>query len=327
MVGAALTAISRAKRSENATACRGSRDTGAMSISPARAEPVHGWPLVFRGSVAVRAGLVTPAQLRGPRFRRLFPDTYVPCGDEPPDLAVRSRAAHLYSGRRGIPAGYSAADLLGAPCGPRDTPAELALPGGSMRPRPGLLVHRDRLRRDEVEVRDGVPVTTPLRTAYDLARRCVDLVDAVVALDALANKGRFDPAAVLEFARRYPRARGRLRLPELVGHSERWAGSPMETRMRMLLVLAGLPRPEVQFPVQDEVRRRAVWLDLAYPAHRIGIEYEGEGHASPEVVLRDIGRYTALVDAGWRIYRFTKYEVYGEPDEVVAKIARALGAR
>ena len=97
--------------------------------------------------------------------------------------------------------------------------------------------------------------------------------------------------------------------------------------MRMLLVLAGLPRPEVQFPVQDEVRRRAVWLDLAYPAHRIGIEYEGEGHASPEVVLRDIGRYTALVDAGWRIYRFTKYEVYGEPDELVAKIARALGTR
>ena len=86
----------------------------------------------------------------------------------------------------------------------------------------------------------------------------------------------------------------------------------METRLRLVLVLRGLPVPEVQYPVPDDRRRRAVWLDLAYPEHRIGIEYEGEEHVRPERVLRDIGRYTALVDGNWRIYRFTKYEVYGD---------------
>ncbi len=99
----------------------------------------------------------------------------------------------------------------------------------------------------------------------------------------------------------------------------------MESRLRLLLVLNGLPAPDVQYPVLDDRRRRAVWLDMAYPAHRIGIEYEGLVHTEPERVLRDMGRYTDLVDKGWRIYRFGKRELYREPDEIVAKIRRALG--
>ena len=66
---------------------------------------------------------------------------------------------------------------------------------------------------------------------------------------------------------------------------------------------------------------------MAYPQQRIGIEYEGEEHARAERVLRDVSRYTRLVDDGWRIYRFTKYEVYGDPDEIAAKIGRALAGR
>jgi len=101
----------------------------------------------------------------------------------------------------------------------------------------------------------------------------------------------------------------------------------METRLRLILVLGGLPTPEAQFPVQDEVRRRAVWLDLAHPEQRIGVEYEGADHTRPERVLLDAGRYTRLVDAGWRIYRFTRYQVYAEPEEIVTTIGRALAAR
>jgi Protein of unknown function (DUF559) len=197
------------------------------------------------------------------------------------------------------------------------------MPGGG-RSRPGLLVHRDRLQRFEVQECRGMSVTTPLRTAYDLARR-LDLVEAVVAVDALANRGPFDPVEVLRLAEQYPGARGRAQLPRVVELAARHSGSPMETRLRLVLMLRGLPRPEVQYPVLDDRRRRAVWLDLAYPAQRIGIEYEGIDHTRPDGVLRDIGRYTWLVDEGWRMYRFTKYEVYGEPDEVAATIRRALG--
>jgi hypothetical protein len=87
-----------------------------------------------------------------------------------------------------------------------------------------------------------------LRTAYDLACRLgpVDLVEAVVAVDASARVGGFAPSRLVQFAERYPRTRGRRTLPVIVGLADARAGSPMETRLRMVLVLRGLPRPEVQ---------------------------------------------------------------------------------
>ena len=98
----------------------------------------------------------------------------------------------------------------------------------------------------------------------------------------------------------------------------------METRLRLLLVRAGQPRPQVQWVVQDEVAREAVWLDLAYPEHKIGIEYDGAEHLRPERVLRDIRRGTRLVDQGWRLYRYTKVEIYSEPDRIISEVRRGL---
>jgi very-short-patch-repair endonuclease len=282
---------------------------------------------VFRGSDAVRAGLVTKGRLRGPRYRRLYPDVYVRAGEKPPDLTLRSLAAYEFGRGRGVLSGYSAAELLGASCAPLGAPASLTVPGGGVHPCTGLDLHRDTLRPDDVRSRRGVPVTTHRRSAYDLARWCDELVEAVVALDRLSNEGGFAPDEVLRIAERYPRSRGRRRLPQVVDLADRRSGSPMESRLRLVLVLRGLPRPEVQWVVQDERRRRAVWLDLAYPRHRIGIEFEGEQHVRPQRVLRDIGRGTDLVDDGWRLYRFTKHEVYGDPDEIAAKIDRALAVR
>ncbi len=284
--------------------------------------PVPKWPEVFRGSDAVAAGLVTPGQLRGPRFVRLFPDVYVRACAEL-DLTLSSLAAYLYARGRGVLSGYSAAELLGASCAPRGTRPEVT-GQGRLQDHPGLVLHRDALRGDEVLQHAHLAVTSHLRTAYDLARWCDDLVEAVVAVDALANRGRFAPAEVLHLAGRYPRARGRRRLGRVVALADARAGSPMETRLRLLLVLGGLPTPQVQWAVQDERRRRAVWLDLAYPERRIGIEYDGDDHVRPGRVLQDIGRGTDLVDQGWHLYRFTKRDIYGDPAEIVAKIDRAL---
>lgn len=295
-----------------------------MSAQPVPSVP--GWPVAFRGSSAVAAGMVTAKVLRGPRFLRVFPDTYVRRGAEPPDLWLRSFAAYRYVEGRGVLSGHSAAVLLGADCAPENSPAEVTVPGGGQRDHAGLRVHRDSLAAEAVRPCRGALVTTAVQTAYDLGRR-PGLGDAVVAVDALANAGRFDPADLLAIAQHRPGARGNRQLRRVVALADRRAGSPMETRLRLILVLAGLPPPEVQFPVLDDVRRRAVWLDLAYPAQRIAIEYEGADHGRPERVLLDAGRYTRLVDAGWRIYRFTKYQVYAEPDEIVAAIGRALDAR
>jgi very-short-patch-repair endonuclease len=284
---------------------------------------VPGWPTAFRGSLAVRAGLVTWDRLRGPKYLRLFPDVYVPISAKPPDLALRSHAAYRLVEGRGVLSGWSAAEILGASCGPWDSPVEVTVPGRDQRAHPGLRVRRDLIHPGEITCVGDLRVTSPLRTAFDLGR-LDDLVEAVVGVDTLAHRYTFNPDLLLNFSVRYPRARGVTRLPDVLSLADRRAMSPMETRLRLHLVIAGLPRPVAQHPVQDPVARTAVWLDLAYPDRRIGIEYEGEQHARPEDVLRDVGRYTRLVDAGWRIYRYTKYEIREERDKIVAQITRAL---
>jgi len=97
----------------------------------------------FRGSVAVASGVLTPSVLAGPRFRRLFPDVYV-CAEVEPDLAVRSFAAAVLVGDRGVVGGYSAAELLGASCAPLAAPAEVVVPGRRRAP-PGLVVRVEKV--------------------------------------------------------------------------------------------------------------------------------------------------------------------------------------
>jgi hypothetical protein len=276
---------------------------------------VPGWPVAFRGSRAVAAGLVTRDRLRGPRFQRLLPDVYGRACPGPPDLLLRSLAAYRLVEEHGVLSGYSAATLLDAACAPRrDTPAEVTVVGGGLRGRLGLVVHRDTLHPDEITDVGDVRCTTPVRTAFDLARR-QDRDDAVVAVDRLANRHRFHPERLAEYCVRHRGRRGVGRIPGVLALATPYSGSPMETRLRLLIVAAGLPPPQVQWVVQDVATRTAVWLDLAWPEFMIGIEYEGGVHTEPGRVLRDIGRHTRLVDRGWAIYRYTKLDVYAErPD-------------
>jgi very-short-patch-repair endonuclease len=47
-------------------------------------------------------------------------------------------------------------------------------------------------------------------------------------------------------------------------------------------------------------------------------------HTAPDAVLRDIGRHTALLDKGWRVYRYPKLDVLQRPELIVEQIRRAL---
>ncbi|MCO1657202.1 DUF559 domain-containing protein [Pseudonocardia humida] len=284
---------------------------------------VPGWPVAFRGSAAVAAGLVTWDVLRGPRYLRILPDTYVDARGGEPDFALRSHAAYRYVEGRGALALHSAAEVLGASCGRPDGPAEVFVWADRQLRHPGLTVRHTHPGPDDLVEVGSVLVTSPRRTAYDLARRG-GLVQRVTAVDALANAHGFEPGELLRFAAQHPGTRGNRDVPKVLALADRRAGSPMESRLRMVIVLGGLPRPEVQWVVQDEVARRALWLDLAYPEHRIGIEYDGSVHTAPDAVLHDIARHTALLDKGWRVYRYTKHDVLDRPDRIVDQLRRAL---
>ncbi|MGH3787386.1 MAG: DUF559 domain-containing protein [Pseudonocardiaceae bacterium] len=276
----------------------------------------------FRGSWAVQRGLLTERVLRGPRFRRLFHNTYLLAG-APADLAARSHAASLLVPGQCVLSGYSAAELLGAGCAPAEANAELTVPGGDFRERPGLTVHRDLLADDEITDCGGVPVTTALRTAWDLAR-WLPTADAVVAMDALARIGRFAPGAVLRIQGRYPRARWRRRVPGVIDLSDPRAESPMETRSRLVLVLRGLPRPELQYTVYDELGKFVARLDMAYPELKLAMEYDGRGHLTAWQQEADARRLNKLDGCGWSVRRFTSPDVLRTPDAMATQVRQAI---
>ena len=279
----------------------------------------------FRGSTAVAAGLLTRGVLRGPRFQKLFPDVYAPAHLEN-DLLLRSRAAGVLIGGRGVVAGYSAAEMLRASSGPEDAPAEVLLrtPRCQSYTCAGLRVHRDRIDPDEITRVGGVAVTTPVRTAFDLARWAPTLTERVAAVDALAHHRRVDVADVRVLRHRHLGARNGGEVAKVLALADRRAESPMESRARMALVLGGLPPPAVQHPVV--VRGRRYYLDLAYPDLKVAVEYDGADHRTQQRARRDLEREAALVSAGWRILRFDAYVVLFAPERIVAEVRAELAA-
>lgn len=255
-------------------------------------------------------GRVGRARLRGPGFQAVFRGVHVEAGEEATP-AERALAAALLVRGRGVLGGWSAAELLDASCAPEGAPAEVIVAGLGVRGRRGLLVRHDLLGTSEVTAVRGVPVTTCLRTARDLACR-PPLVTAVVAVDALSRVGGFDPAAVLDAAP--PGLRGRHLLEQVVRRADRRSGSPMETRIRPAIEDDGLPTPVLQHGVGPYA------LDLACPRIRLGIEHDGKDHLTAERARRDLRRQAYLTSQSWTVLRFSAGDVLYRPRRVAAEV-------
>ena len=269
----------------------------------------------FVGSAAVAAGRVTADQLRGPRFTRLFRGVFV-CSEAEVDFALRCRAAALLVGRRGVLAGWAAAELLGASCAPAGASVELVVPGGG-RAQPGLVVRSDVLCSSEVVHVRGVAVTTPARTAFDLGR-VSPVAHAIMGVDALRYGCELDLADVRALARCHLGVRGVSGLPEVLRRSTHLAQSPMESRIRIAIEDAGLPTPELQYRVGP------YYLDMAYPARLLAIEHDGRKHLIPERARRDLERQAYVTRAGWTVVRFSAAVVLRESWRIAAEVRRLL---
>ena len=119
----------------------------------------------FVGSEATAHRLVAKSRLCT-SYTRLFRDVYVD-----PDIevtaALRAKAGWLWTRRRGVVAGMSAAALHGSKWVDATSAVELIYDN---RHRPsGIQTRGDRLERDEIGFVDGVPVTSPARTVLDVS--------------------------------------------------------------------------------------------------------------------------------------------------------------
>ncbi len=285
-----------------------------------RTRAPHG---VFLGSHAVAAGAVTAKQLKSGLYRRLLRGVYAD-----PGIAIEhqlvARGAALLMPADAVLGGRSAACWYGAPfAGVKDPVTVVVPPGSSWRGPQGVRVHRSEVAEHEVTTvdDDAIRLTSPLRTAWDLAT-LESVPTAVAALDGMVRTGRLD---VESLRRTLVDSRGRWRatrvgkvLPLVDGRSE----SPPESWVRVACIRAGLPTPVPQFVVL-EAGRFLGRVDLAWPQHRLIVEYEGAYHFDELQVRRDDRRYERLVAAGWRIIRLSAADLR-DLDAVIQRIRRAI---
>ena len=178
-----------------------------------------------------------------------------------PTAADRAVAAWLWSERRATAAGLSAAALHGTLWLDTKLPAELNQP--HRHKTNGILLHSDKLADDEVCSANGIPATTPARTAYDLGRRR-GLTTAVIRLDALMQATNLKPTDVEALAERHRGARGIVQLREAIDLSDGGAESPQETRTRLILTRAGLRPKRTQIDVFDRFGEFVRRIDMGW---------------------------------------------------------------
>ncbi|RAU91901.1 hypothetical protein DQP58_19605 [Mycobacterium colombiense] len=271
----------------------------------------------FIGSEELASGRLSRHQLRV-AYRAVFPNVYVPAHVEP-SLWVRIRAAWLWSGRRAVIAGAAAAALHGAEWIPDGVPVELI--HTNTRPPNGVLTHRETLYAGETQRQDGLPVTTPERTAFDIGRRG-SVRSAVVRLDALARATGFKVDDVLRVATAHPRSPGLRALEAALELVDAGAQSPRESYLRLLLIDAGLPRPQTQIPVLGADALPIAYLDLGWPDAMVGVEYDGDQHRTDRrQYVKDIRRIETLERLGWIVVRVVAED---RPAAIIRRVRGAL---
>lgn len=274
----------------------------------------------FIGSEALAAGTLTKGQLLT-GHTRLFRDVYL---DK--DIRVtaidRAKAAWLWSGRRGVVAGFSASALHGSDWVDADRSAELI--HDNRHRLPGLSIRGDVLQPDDIEVIDGIPVTTPARTAVDLA--CwYSTVQAVGGLDALMRVTQFKDVDIEAILDRSGGRRGIVRARDSLDLVDAGADSLQESWLRVILIRAGLPRPQTQIPVYDGGWEPFAILDMAWPELKVAVEYDGDQHRTDRVRWRrDAKRHERLQRCGWIVIRVVAGD--REP-EVIWRVRSALARR
>lgn len=274
----------------------------------------------FIGSEAVAAGRLTRTQL-ATRHHRLFPDVYVP-READVDAELRAKAAWLWSGRRGVVGGFAAAALHGSKWA--DAARVVELIHDNRRTPAGIQTHQVRIDSDEIKVVAGVRVTSAARTVLDFG--CwYPTMTAVAGIDALAAAVDVKATEVDVLFDRYSGRKGIMRARQALDLFDPGAQSPKESWLRVVLMQAGLPRPQTQIPVRDEFGSAIAYLDMGWEDVKVAVEYDGEQHRTDRWQYTwDVRRLEMLESLGWTVVRVVAGD---RPAEIVRRVRAALARR
>jgi hypothetical protein len=260
--------------------------------------------------------------LLGREFQKVLYDQYV-TARIPIDLRLRARAALNVSPAGACISHHTAAAIWGA-VPPATSAVHVRQPTASGRSvRQGVQAHYRRLA-PATTTRHGLPITTLEQTFLDLAAAGLTLVELVIVGDGLVKTRATSVERLLAAA------------SEATGHGHRLArraatlvregvDSPMETRLRLLLVVAGLPEPTVNVIVRGPDGEWLRRFDLCYAIFRLVVEYDGRQHAEDtRQWVTDIDRREELDRGGYRLVVVTREGIYVEPERTLERVRDAL---
>ncbi|MGA7205085.1 MAG: hypothetical protein WBX27_10695 [Specibacter sp.] len=199
--------------------------------------------------------------------------------------------------------------------------------------RKGVIGHKRELVAGEWLLIDGVPVTAPARTLLDLAA-VLALDDLVAAADFLICEHHRDfeepKKAIVKDAelagyilsKRF--LRGLANAREAMDLMRVGADSPPETKLRLVLLRAGLPEFRTNCEIPGGPGEPTVYPDLGCEEFRVCGEYEGEIHQTTEKQLYDRNRDTRTAARGWLQVKVFNNDIRRGEDWVVDLFRQAL---
>jgi hypothetical protein len=250
------------------------------------------------------------------QFRRIYRGVYVP-----PDVTlvpmVKFHGAIKRAGPGAAISGMSAAILHGSRWFDDEFEVEICRNAmGQGRNRGGLRVIRCTLDPGDLTEVNGLPVTTVIRTAYDIGRRPPEW-RALGHLDDLVRATGLDVGELWRYIVRHPDMRGVRQIRGLVAHIDPVSESPPESWLRLLIVRDGLPQPESQISLFDDNGHEYARFDLGYRKYRIGIEFDGEEfHSTRDQRAHDESRDARARRAGWEILRVRSGRLREDPSGI-----------
>jgi predicted transcriptional regulator of viral defense system len=175
--------------------------------------------------------------------------------------------------------------------------------------------------------------TSMARTLVDCAREWSP-TDGVVAIDEALNQGKVTRAELVEAVLRGSHRVGIAQAARAVGLSDGRAESPLETRGRLALLSAGLPRPELQVEIRDYAGRLIGRVDGWYEDAAVAVEFDGQvkytdpQHASSpgRVLWAEKRREDAMRALGIRFVRIGNDDLGAPWAEIATRMRGLLSA-
>lgn len=277
----------------------------------------------FTPAQAVAAGL-DPGLLRSSRFRPVIHGVYV-SSERIHDARLGVEAALVVHPPGAFASHVSAARVYGIPVPTYAEEHVSVFDEDDRRRRKGMVCHIASPQARVLTVK-GLRVSAPAQTFIELASM-LTLVDLVVVGDYIVGQEWYTPAQLVAVCERSADQHAAVALGA-ARYVRDGVDSPMESRLRMLIVLAGLPEPEVNLKLRDEYGDVVRRFDLSYPDVRLLVEYDGRQHAEdPEQYDSDIYRREDLDRWGWRLVVVTSKGIYRKPEETLLRVHRALKER